>query len=91
MTKQEIAAKVAEKTDIGQHQAVKAVEALMEVITEAVCGGHEVTLRGFGTFKAVVRRAKKARDIGRGETITLPETRKPVFKPCKEFIERVRK
>lgn len=67
MTKQEVAAKVAEKTNIGQHQAVKVVETVMEVITEAVCGGNEVTLRGFGTFKTVVRRAKKARDISRGE------------------------
>ena len=81
MTKQEVAAKVAEKTNIGQHQAVKVVETVMEVITEAVCGGNEVTLRGFGTFKTVVRRA----------TITLPETKKPVFKPCKDFIARVRK
>lgn len=77
MTKQEVAAKVAEKTNIGQHQAVKVVETVMKVITEAVCGGNEVTLRGFGTFKTVVRRAKKARDISRGETITLPETKKP--------------
>lgn len=91
MTKQEVAAKVAEKTNIGQHQAVKVVETVMEVITEAVCGGNEVTLRGFGTFKTVVRRAKKARDISRGETITLPGTKKPVFKPCKDFIARVRK
>ena len=51
MTKQEVAAKVAEKTNIGQHQAVKVIETVMEVITEAVCGGNEVTLRGFGTFK----------------------------------------
>ena len=91
MTKQEVAAKVAEKTNIGQHQAVKVVETVMEVITEAVCGCNEVTLRGFGTFKTVVRRAKKARDISRGETITLPETKKPAFKPCKDFIARVRK
>lgn len=91
MTKQEVAAKVAEKTNIGQHQAVRAIETVMEVITEAVCSGDEVTLRGFGTFKTVVRRAKKARDISRGETITLPETKKPVFKPCKDFISRVRK
>ena len=34
MTKQEVAAKVAEKTNIGQHQAVKVVETVMEVITE---------------------------------------------------------
>lgn len=86
MTKQEVAAKVAEKTNIGQHQAVKVVETVMEVITEAVCGGNEVTLRGFGTIKTVVRRAKKARDISRGETITLPETKKPVSNPARTSL-----
>ena len=91
MTKQEIVANVAEKTNISQHQVMKVVEAVMEVITDTVCVGNEVTLRGFGTFKTVIRRAKKARDISRGETITLPETKKPIFKPCKGFIARVRK
>ena len=91
MTKQDLAAKVAEKTGMGHLQSVKAVEAVMETIVESVGGGASVFLRGFGTFKTVVRKAKKARDINRGETITLPETKKPVCKPCKDFIQRVRK
>ena len=91
MTKQDLAAKVAEKTGIGHLQSVKAVEAVMETIVESVSDGASVFLRGFGTFKPVIRKAKKARDISRGETITLPETKKPVFNPCKEFISRVRK
>ena len=91
MTKQDLAAKVAEKTGIGHLQSVKAVEAVMETIVESVSDGASVFLRGFGTFKPVIRKAKKARDISRGETITLPETKKLVFKPCKEFISRVRK
>nr|DAZ23976.1 MAG TPA: DNA binding protein [Caudoviricetes sp.] len=91
MTKQEVATSVAKKIDIDHRQAVKAVEAVMETIMDAVSGGDEVTLRGFGTFKTVVRRAKKARDISRRETIMLPESKKPVFKPCKDFVSRVRK
>lgn len=91
MTKQEVAAKVAEGAGISKYQAVNAVEVFMETVIESVESGNDVTLRGFGTFKTVVRRAKKARDISRGETITLPETKKPVFKPCKEFANRVRK
>lgn len=91
MTKQEVAAKVAEKAEISQHQAMKAVEAFMETIAKSVSDGAVVTLRGFGTFKTVVRKAKKARDISRGETITLPASKKPVFKPSKEFVIRSRK
>ena len=91
MTKQEVATSVAKKIGIDHRQAVKAVEAVMETIMDAVSGGDEVTLRGFGTFNTVVRRAKKARDISRRETIMLPESKKPVFKPCKDFVSRVRK
>ena len=86
-----MATSVAKKIGIDHRQAVKAVEAVMETIMDAVSGGDEVTLRGFGTFKTVVRRAKKARDISRRETIMLPESKKPVFKPCKDFVSRVRK
>ena len=91
MTKQELAAKMAEKAGISQYQAVKAAEAFMETVIEAVSNDDDVTLRGFGTFKTVVRREKKARDISRGETITLPASKKPVFKSCKDFVSRVRK
>lgn len=91
MTKQEVAAKVAEKAEISQYQAMKAVEAFMETVADSVSDGAVVTLRGFGTFKTVVRKAKKARDISRGETITLPASKKPVFKPSKEFIASTRK
>lgn len=91
MTKQEVAASVAEKANISRDQAVKAVEAMIGTIMNAVSNGDEVTLRGFGTFKTVIRRAKKARDISRRETIMIPEAKKPVFKPCKNFVSRVRK
>lgn len=91
MTKQEVAASVAEKANISRDQAVKAVEAMIGTIMNAVSNGDEVTLRGFGTFKTVIRRAKKARDISRRETIMIPEAKKPVFKPCRYFISRVRK
>lgn len=91
MTRHEVATKVAEQTGISLVQAEKAVEAVMGIITDAVCSGGKVTLRGFGTFKTIVRQPKKARDISRGETITLPATKKPVFKPCNSFVSRVRK
>lgn len=91
MTKQELSAKVAEKTGLSHHQSLQAVEAIMETVIETVAGGTSIFLRGFGTFKTVVRKAKKARDISRGETITLPASKKPVFKPSKEFTNRVRR
>lgn len=53
MTKQDLAAKVAEKTGMGHLQSVKAVEAVMETIVESVSDGASVFLRGFGTFKTV--------------------------------------
>ncbi len=85
MTKQDLTAKVASKAGLSQNQAAKVVEAFMESVVETVSAGDEVFLRGFGTFRSVLRQEKKARDISRGTTITIPATKKPVFKPSKEF------
>jgi DNA-binding protein HU-beta len=89
MTKQELAAKVADKTGLSRTQATEAIEATMETIIQAVSRERGVYLRGFGTFTAKHRAEKKARNISRGETITIPATRKPVFKPSKVFTGRV--
>ena len=47
MTKQDLAAKVAEKTGMGHLQSVKAVEAVMETIVESVSDGASVFLPRF--------------------------------------------
>ena len=90
MTKQELATQVANKTGLSPKEATAEIESAMATIIEAVSAGRGVYLRGFGTFKSVTRAPKKARNISKNKPIEVPATRKPVFKPSKEFKERVR-
>jgi DNA-binding protein HU-beta len=89
MTKQELAANVAAQTGLTRSQAMEAIEATIENIKTTVKKGGEVQLRGFGTFRAVLRKEKIARNITQQTTIVIPACKKPVFKASKEFSSAV--
>lgn len=61
------------------------VEHTLGNIKDAVFLGHEVTLRGFGTFKIKQRKAKPGRNISAGTTIEIPARKVVAFKPSKDF------
>ena len=83
MTKQDLARELAQKAGITTIQAAIDIEALMGIMTNAFIEGKSTYLRGFGTFKVTTRKAKKAQNISKGETIFLPEHTTVTFKPCK--------
>lgn len=89
MTKQELAANIAAQTGLTRSQAMQAIEAAVENIKTTAKKGGEVQLRGFGTFKAVLRKEKTARNISKNTTIVIPACKKPVFKASKEFSSAV--
>lgn len=55
------------------------------VIKGTVYNGGEVTLRGFGTFKLKLRKAKTARNISKGTAVQIPARNVVAFKPSKDF------
>ena len=63
--KSEIAGHVADRTGVARSAARDAVDAVFEVIGEAVARGEEVRIVGFGTF-SVPRAVRCARDAIRG-------------------------
>ena len=65
MDKSEIAGHVADRTGVARSAARDAVDAVFEVIGEAVARGEEVRIVGFGTFSAP-RAVRCARDAIRG-------------------------
>lgn len=79
MTKQEIAHKLAEKTDLTTLQATHAVEVMIEIISDALVENNPISLRGFGTIKTVQRAAKIARNINTGEVVKVPSRRQVKF------------
>jgi DNA-binding protein HU-beta len=61
------------------------VEAIINVVTNALKGDNEVTLVGFGTFKAKKREARTGRNPRTGESIQIAASTVPSFKAGKAF------
>ena len=69
--------------------AEKTVSAAVETIIEEVRAGNVVTIQGFGTFKTVAVAERKGRNPQTGDEIIIPAHKKVVFKPSKQFKEKV--
>lgn len=89
MTKAEIVSKIAKNTGIEKQLIVSVVESFMENIKESMEEGENVYLRGFGSFVVKHRVEKKARNISKNTTITIPARNIPSFKPAKTFVEQL--
>ena len=61
MTKTELIAEMAEKSNLSKKDLEKALKAFTETITEALVIGDKVQLVGFGSFEVRVRKAKTAK------------------------------
>ena len=79
MNKSELIEALAAKTDLSNAAATRAVNALLEIITQAVAKKQDVILTGFGSFKAVKRVARKGRNPKTGEAIKIAATTVPRF------------
>ena len=90
MTKAEIVAEIASKTNIEKVAVQQTVEAFMDAIKKAMADGENVYLRGFGSFVVKKRAEKTARNISKNTTILIPAHSIPSFKPSKTFINKVK-
>jgi DNA-binding protein HU-beta len=89
LNKNELVAEVATAGDFSKADAAKAVEAVFDVITNALKKGDEVRLVGFGTFLVTKRAASDGRNPRTGETIKIPASNQPKFKAGKGLKEAV--
>ena len=80
MNKTELIDKIAESAGLSKVDAKKALEAALEIITDAVKAGDKVSLIGFGTFSTSVRPARQGKNPRTGESITIPEKTLVKFK-----------
>ena len=65
--------------------AAAAVDGLLETVVETVRSGETVTLTGFGVFESRARAARTARNPRTGETVAVPATTVPAFRPGAGF------
>lgn len=87
MNKSALIAKMAEKSGLNRKQAEAALEAFLGSVTEALKEGDKVQIVGFGTFCVHEREAHEGRNPATGESIMVPASKTPSFKPGKSFKE----
>ena len=91
MNKADLIAAIAAKTGDTKKSAEASVNALVDVITEALVKGDKVQLVGFGSFEVRKRAARKGRNPQTKEEIKLPASKAPVFKAGKALKDLVNK
>ena len=91
MNKSELIAVAAEHAGISKKDAERLFNAAIDAASAALQKGEKVQLSGFGTFEVKHRQAKVGRDPRTKETIDIPATNVPVFKPSKGLRDRVAK
>ena len=91
MNKAELIAQVAEKAELSKKDTEKAVNALVDAITESLQSGNKVQLVGFGVFEVKTRAERMGRNPKTKEQINIPASKVPVFKAGKAFKDAIDK
>jgi len=91
MTKAEIVSEISNKTGLEKQAVQTIVETFMTSVKGALAKNENVYLRGFGSFIVKQRAKKTARNISKKTTIIIPAHKVPAFKPCKPFVNAVKK
>jgi len=85
MTKQELVNRVANRSGYTRQHASDIIDTALEVMTESFTEGHNLTLRGFGTFKVITRKSRPGRDFRRKEVVQVPARRVVKFVPYNDL------
>jgi DNA-binding protein HU-beta len=87
MNKQDLANHVAEMTGLARVDAARAIDVFLDAITDALAGGEEVRLVGFGNFIAGQRKESRGRNPRTGEPMDLPASVVPKFRVGRNLKE----
>ena len=89
MNKSELIVALAQKVDLTKKDAEKALNAFVDVVTDALKAGEKVQLVGFGTFETKDRPARTARNPRTGEEIEIAASKTASFKVGKALKDTV--
>lgn len=80
MTKNDIAVALCKRIpDLQKSMALSLVDNFTDILSGALASGENIYLRGFATLALRLTRAKKARNIRTGATVTVPPRRTVKF------------
>jgi integration host factor subunit beta len=66
-----------------------AVKTMLDAMSQTLCDGDRIEIRGFGSFSLNYRPPRQGRNPKTGETVPVPAKYVPHFKAGKELRDRV--
>lgn len=81
MNKAELVEYVAFEANLSKTEAARALDAMIQGVTNTLGAGGTVALTGFGAFSVAKRSARVARNPQTGESLPVAATVAPKFKP----------
>lgn len=89
MNKTQFIDAIVEKSGLKKKEAEAALNAMTDVIVEALKAGDKIQLVGFGTFEVKERAAREGRNPKTGETIKIAASKHPAFTAGKALKDSV--
>ena len=89
MNKSELIEAIAASADIPKAAASRALDAMVDTVTESLKKGDSVSLVGFGTFSVKERAARTGRNPQTGQPIQISAAKVPSFKEGKALKDSV--
>ncbi len=90
MNKASLVEKVQEVLGGTKADAERAVDTVFDTVVDALKGGNEVSVAGFGIFSVKKRAARTARNPRTGEPVEVPEMNVPKFRAAKALKDAVK-
>ena len=90
MRKSDLINQISEKTGIPKVDVLVTLETMFKEVKRNLADGHNIYIRGFGSFILKRRAAKIGRNIKRNIALEIPEHYIPAFKPAKEFAADIK-
>jgi integration host factor subunit alpha len=89
MLKIDIAERVAQATQLGRAESIKAVDVLFATVKAILAEGHSLDIRKFGGFSTRKKRERIGRNPKTKEPCTITARTVLSFKPSKQLKEKV--
>ncbi len=92
ITKRDLVVEISNRTGMTQSQVFDVIQVILDVVTEELSKGNEVTLRRFGSFETRITKPKIGRNPNKpGSEIKIPPQAVVRFKQGKEMKAQVAK
>ena len=89
MNKNDLIANVASSAGLSKSDSTRALESLLDTITNALKRGEKVSIVGFGNFSVNERKATTGRNPRTGESIQIPASKRPKFSVGKALKQAI--